>query len=89
MSNLLSLKNIYKTFNTGTIDEMALFTDFNLDINEGEFVSIVGSNGSGKTTILNIISGTTPLDQGSIYLKDENIIILMILIASRNFLYIN
>ena len=73
MSNLLSLKNIYKTFNTGTIDEMALFTDFNLDINEGEFVSIVGSNGSGKTTILNIISGTTPLDQGSIYLKDENI----------------
>ena len=73
MSNLLSVKNIYKTFNTGTIDEMALFTDFNLDINEGEFVSIVGSNGSGKTTILNIISGTTPLDQGSIYLKDENI----------------
>ena len=73
MSNLLSLKNIYKTFNTGTIDEMALFADFNLDINEGEFVSIVGSNGSGKTTILNIISGTTPLDQGSIYLKDENI----------------
>ena len=73
MSNLLSLKNIHKTFNTGTIDEMALFTDFNLDINEGEFVSIVGSNGSGKTTILNIISGTTPLDQGSIYLKDENI----------------
>ena len=73
MSNLLSLKNIYKTFNTGTIDEMALFSDFNLDINEGEFVSIVGSNGSGKTTILNIISGTTPLDQGSIYLKDENI----------------
>ncbi len=73
MSKLLSLKNIYKTFNTGTIDEMALFTDFNLDINEGEFVSIVGSNGSGKTTILNIISGTTPLDQGSIYLKDENI----------------
>ena len=73
MSKLLSLKNIYKTFNTGTIDEMALFTDFNLDINEGEFVSIVGSNGSGKTTILNIISGTTTLDQGSIYLKDENI----------------
>ena len=73
MSNLLSLKNIYKTFNTYTIDEMALFTDYNLDINEGEFVSIVGSNGSGKTTILNIISGTTPLDQGSIYLKDENI----------------
>lgn len=73
MSNLLSLKNIYKSFNKGTIDETALFTDFNLDIKEGEFVSIVGSNGSGKTTILNIISGSTPTDEGTIYLKDENI----------------
>lgn len=73
MSNLLSLKGIYKSFNKGTIDEMALFTDFNLDIKEGEFVSIVGSNGSGKTTILNIISGSTPIDGGDVCLKDENI----------------
>ena len=73
MPNLLSFKNIYKTFNTGTIDEMPLFIDFNLDIKEGEFVSIVGSNGSGKTTLLNLVSGFAPLDSGEIYLKDENI----------------
>ena len=73
MPNLLSFKNIYKTFNTGTIDEMPLFNDFNLEINEGEFVSIVGSNGSGKTTLLNLVSGSAPLDSGEIYLKEENI----------------
>ena len=73
MPNLLSFKNIYKTFNTGTIDEMPLFDNFNLDIEEGEFVSIVGSNGSGKTTLLNLVSGSSPLDSGEIYLKGENI----------------
>lgn len=73
MSNLLSLKNIAKSFSKGTVDEMNLFTDFNLDISEGEFVSIVGSNGSGKTALLNIISGSTKIDQGNIYLKDINI----------------
>ena len=73
MSNLLSLKSIHKMFNKGTVDETTLFDDFNLDINEGDFVSIVGSNGSGKTTILNLISGTQPIDKGDIYLKGENI----------------
>ena len=73
MANLLSLKNIDKSFNKGTVDEMHLFPDFNLDIEEGEFVSIVGSNGSGKTTLLNIINGSVSIDGGSIYLKDENI----------------
>ena len=73
MSNILSLKNIDKSFNKGTVDEMALFTNFNLDIEEGEFVSIVGSNGSGKTTLLNIINGSVPIDSGDIYLNNENI----------------
>ena len=73
MSNLLSLKNIYKMFNKGTVDETTLFSDFNLDIKEGDFVSIVGSNGSGKTTILNIISGSTSIDDGVVLLKDESI----------------
>lgn len=73
MSNILSLKNIDKSFNKGTVDEMALFTNFNLDIEEGEFVSVVGSNGSGKTTLLNIINGSVPIDSGDIYLNNENI----------------
>ena len=73
MSNLLSLKNIYKMFNKSTVDETTLFDDFNLDIQEGDFVSIVGSNGSGKTTLLNIISGSTPVDGGDVLLRNENI----------------
>lgn len=73
MANLLSLNNIYKSFNRNTVDEVKVFQDFSLSINEGEFVSIVGSNGSGKTTLLNIISGLVEPDSGSLYLKDENI----------------
>lgn len=73
MSSLLSLNHIYKSFNINTIDEVQLFTDFSLNIEEGEFVSVVGSNGSGKTTILNIISGSKDIDSGEILLKGNNI----------------
>ena len=52
---MLELKNIHKYYNPGTINEMCLFQDFNLSIDKGEFVSVVGSNGSGKTSMLNII----------------------------------
>lgn len=65
---MLELSNIYKTFNRGTIDEKILFSDFNLKINDGEFVGVIGSNGSGKTTMLNIISGDVSPDGGSIML---------------------
>lgn len=70
---MLKLKNICKTFNAGTIDEKKLFENYNMKINSGEFVAIVGSNGSGKTTILNIISGTTKADSGEIYLENKEI----------------
>ena len=73
MSDLLSLKNIYKSFNQGTVDELSLFKDFSLFIKEGDFVSIVGSNGSGKTTFLNIISGSQNVDSGEVILKNINI----------------
>lgn len=49
---MLELCNINKTFNKGTIDEKKLFTDFNIKINEKEFVSVIGSNGSGKQPCL-------------------------------------
>lgn len=65
---MLELSNIYKIFNPGTIDEKRLFSDFNLKINDGEFVGVIGSNGSGKTTMLNIISGDMPIDSGSVTL---------------------
>lgn len=70
---MLKLSHIYKSFNTGTIDEKNLFSDFSIDINDGEFVSVIGSNGSGKTTMLNIISGDIRPDGGDVILNGENI----------------
>lgn len=70
---MLELKGISKNYNAGTVNEMCLFDNFNLTINEGEFVSVVGSNGSGKTTLLNLICGSIPLDAGSIFVNGENI----------------
>ena len=52
---MLELKNISKYYNPGSVNEMCLFQDFNLTIRDHEFVSVVGSNGSGKTSLLNII----------------------------------
>ncbi len=68
---MLEISNIYKTFNKGTIDEKILFSDFNLKIENGEFVGVIGSNGSGKTTMLNIISGDMPIDGGSVTLDGK------------------
>ena len=50
---MLELRNIEKYYNPGTINEMCLFDKFNLTVDKGEFVSVVGSNGSGKTSMLN------------------------------------
>ena len=54
---MLELKNITKIYNPGEITEACLFRDFNLSVEAGEFVSILGSNGSGKTSLLRILSG--------------------------------
>lgn len=70
---MLELTNISKVFNKNTINETTIFDNFNLKVNDGEFVSIVGSNGSGKTTILNLISGNIPLDSGTIMLNGIDI----------------
>ncbi len=70
---MLELKNITKIFNPGSVTEMCLFEDFNLTVEEGEFVSIVGSNGSGKTSLLNIICGSIPIDEGDCLIGGESI----------------
>ena len=58
---MIELQNISKIFNPGTVNEARLFQNFSVKVAPGEFVSVVGSNGSGKTTMLNIISGTLPI----------------------------
>lgn len=70
---MLSLKGINKYYNPGTINEMCLFEDYDLEIKDGEFVSIVGSNGSGKTSLLNLICGSIPVDSGKIYIDGKDV----------------
>lgn len=70
---MLELKNIHKFYNPGTVNEMCLFRDFNFRVEDGEFVSVVGSNGSGKTSMLNIICGSIDVDSGQILMNNRDI----------------
>ena len=70
---MLKLENICKTYNLGTVNETTLFTNFNLEVKKGEFISVVGSNGSGKTSILNMICGSIPVDSGRILVQGQDI----------------
>ena len=71
---MLKLEHICKTYNKGTVNETTLFSDFNLQVKKGEFISVIGSNGSGKTSILNLICGSIPLDSGDIKVRGESIV---------------
>lgn len=63
---MLELKNIYKTFNPGTVNEKRALQELNLSLTDGDFVTVIGGNGAGKSTMLNIISGAYTVDEGSI-----------------------
>ena len=70
---MLELKNIVKIYQGGTVNETCLFDGFSLTIPDRQFVCVVGSNGSGKTSLLNIICGSIPIDDGEILIGGENI----------------
>jgi putative ABC transport system ATP-binding protein len=70
---MLKLQYISKYYNPGTVNEMCLFDNFSLTVQNQEFVSVVGSNGSGKTSMLNIICGSIPIDEGKITINDVDI----------------
>jgi putative tryptophan/tyrosine transport system ATP-binding protein len=73
---VIELQGIYKYYNPGTVNEMCLFSDFNMTIRDGEFISVVGSNGSGKTSMLNIICGSISIDRGRIMIGSEDITVM-------------
>lgn len=70
---MLELRQICKTYHPGSVTELRLFDQFSLTVEEGQFVSIVGSNGSGKTSLLNIICGSIPIDSGDVLVGGESI----------------
>lgn len=65
---MLEIKNIYKTFNPGTINEKVALNGLSLKLKEGDFVTVIGGNGAGKSTMQNIISGVYRPDEGQILL---------------------
>ena len=70
---MLELKNLYKTFNAGTVNEKRAIDGLDLTLEDGDFVTIIGGNGAGKSTTLNLIAGVFPADQGSILLDGVDI----------------
>lgn len=70
---MLKLEKVSKTFNLGTVNEKKVLHEINLELDEGDFVTIIGGNGAGKSTLLNMISGLYPMDSGIITLDGEDI----------------
>lgn len=70
---MLELRGISKIYNPGTVTELCLFENFSFKVADGEFVSVVGSNGSGKTSMLNIICGSIPVSGGEVLIDGKNI----------------
>ena len=63
---MLDVRNIYKTFNPGTVNEKTALRGVSLHLNDGDFVTVIGGNGAGKSTLLNAVAGVWPVDSGSI-----------------------
>jgi putative ABC transport system ATP-binding protein len=70
---MLELKNIHKTFNLGTINEKKALCGIDLHLKEGDFVTVIGGNGAGKSTMLNAITGVWPVDEGTISIDGVNV----------------
>ncbi|HLR59290.1 MAG TPA: ABC transporter ATP-binding protein [Pseudogracilibacillus sp.] len=68
---MLNLKHITMTFNEGTLDEKRALKSINLQLNKGEFVTVIGGNGAGKSTLMNVISGNLIADVGDILINKE------------------
>ncbi|MCH5317150.1 MAG: ATP-binding cassette domain-containing protein [Eubacterium sp.] len=70
---MLEIKGVYKTFNPGTVNEKKALNGIDLTLNEGDFVTVIGGNGAGKSTMLNMIAGVYPVDCGTITIDGEDV----------------
>jgi len=70
---MLQIRNIYKTFNPGTVNEKQALKNVSLTLADGDFVTVIGGNGAGKSTLLNAIAGVWPVDEGEIIIDGQNV----------------
>ena len=73
MGEMLKIENIRKVFNAGTINEKVALDGVNLTLEEGEFVTVIGGNGAGKSTTLNAVAGVWPVDSGRIFIGGDDV----------------
>ena len=69
----LEIKNVYKTFNPGTVNQKVALNDLNLTLEDGDFVTVIGGNGAGKSTMLNAVAGVWPVDEGKILIDGVDV----------------
>ena len=70
---MLKVENVYKTFNAGTVNEKVALRGLNLELKEGDFVTVIGGNGAGKSTMLNAITGVFGVDEGKIVIDGVDV----------------
>lgn len=70
---MLEIQNVYKTFHAGTVNEKTALNGISLKLAEGDFVTVIGGNGAGKSTMLNAVAGVWPVDSGNILIDGEDI----------------
>ena len=70
---MLKIENIFKTFNAGTVNEKVALQGLNLHLKEGDFVTVIGGNGAGKSTMLNAITGVFGIDSGKVLIDGEDV----------------
>ena len=70
---MLKIENVYKTFNAGTVNEKVALQGLNLHLKEGDFVTVIGGNGAGKSTMLNAVTGVFGVDSGNVLIDGVDV----------------
>ena len=70
---MLKVSHVSKTFNAGTVNEKLALDDFSITINEGDFITVIGGNGAGKSTFMNAVAGVWRVDEGKIEIDGEDV----------------